>query len=758
MNAAIIRIQGIVQGVGFRPTVYRLAGEFDIVGFVRNDTGGVTIHAEGARIDEFIRALRSRAPRASIVREMTVAEISPKGYSDFVIVPSESTEGDVTSISPDLATCPECTRELLNPADRRFGYPFINCTLCGPRYSIVRELPYDRPLTTMSDFPMCEDCNREYMDVHDRRFHAQPNACEVCGPRYELLDGEGKTISCENPIERAARFLLSGKIVAVKGIGGFHLMADALNDDVVDELRRRKRRPSKPFAVMVKNIQTARNLCELSRFEAEILESPSAPILLVKMKNEPKPKLPESLAPGLDRLGVFLPYAPVHHLLFAKMDSHVLIATSGNRRDEPIVCDNAEAVEDLNGIADYFLVHNREIIGRSDDSVGFVSENEMIIVRRSRGIVPRSIEMPNAGPSVLAVGADLKGTFCLTRGAEAFPSPYFGDMIGEKSSAFFDEVLDRYLGWLDVVPRAVACDLHPDYLSTIKAERLAKKLGVPLFRVQHHYAHALSVVAGNRLPNEPVLALILDGFGYGGDGSIWGCEFLIVDYSEFERVGHLREVVQPGGDRAAVDVRRMALSWAFEAFGDRIGRHFPNLVKSLGDLAQPMMKIVSNGGAPMVSSAGRLFDTVACMAGICCENTYESECPQRLMSAFDPRIEGAYGFDFSDGILDPIPAIIEIADDVRGRDGASVIATRFHRGFANGLVGAARSICERRGISRVLLTGGVFQNSILFELVLNGLRNENLSPFWNRFVPPGDAGVALGQAMFAVEKLRGSGD
>ena len=753
MKAVSIRICGIVQGVGFRPTVYRLAVEHGVRGFVRNDSGGVTIRAEGDGVAAFISALADGAPRASTIETMEVEDVEPEGFADFRIVESERLEGEVTSISPDLATCPDCLRELFDPDDRRFGYPFINCTHCGPRYSIIRELPYDRRFTSMSEFPMCADCRAEYEDVSDRRFHAQPNACELCGPRYELLDRDGEPIICDDPIGRVGDLLGAGKIVAVKGIGGFHLMADAQNETAIDELRRRKTRPHKPFAVMVDGLESARKICELSTMEGNILASPAAPILLLKRLRDPMSILPESIAPRLDRLGLFLAYAPVHHLIFAASGLRALIATSGNRRDEPIVCRNDEAIRELRGIADVFLVHNREIVGRTDDSVGFVFDGAMTVVRRSRGYVPRSIRLPISGPPVLAVGADLKGTFCITRGGDAFLSPFLGDMAGEKSAILFDELLDRYLDWLKVRPEAIVCDLHPDYISTMKAERIAERLDVPLFRVQHHFAHALSVVAEHRLPDEASLAISLDGYGYGGDGTIWGAEFLIFDYDGFERVGHIFDVPQPGGDRAAIDARRMALSWLHAAFGDRAADALPALFASLGELAEPLLKMISERRPPIASSAGRLFDTMACISGICCENTYEGECPQRLMAAFDPSIEGRYGFDFDGKVLDPRRAIRAAVLDISSGKRAATVATRFHRGFARGLVDAATKICARRSIRSVILSGGVFQNEVLLKLVVEGLRNEGLSPNWNRSSPPGDAGVALGQALFGLKRF-----
>ncbi|RKZ31383.1 carbamoyltransferase HypF [bacterium] len=752
MEAREIRIKGIVQGVGFRPFVYRLAVRFGIKGNVLNDTEGVLVVAEGESktLDNFIRAIREEAPRSAVIREVITKPTERTGASGFSIIRSEHRGGEVTAISPDLATCDDCLSELFDPGDRRYGYPFINCTHCGPRYSIIEKLPYDRPSTSMSPFNMCENCRTEYEDVLDRRFHAQPNACAVCGPQYELLDGQGHSVECENPIEETCNLLIAGKIVAVKGIGGFHLMADALNKHAIDALRKRKKRPAKPFALMVADIGTARLFCRISDSEAEILRSPAAPILLFEKSDTPGYRLPETLAPGLDRLGVFLAYAPVHYLIFALSGLPVLIATSGNRRDEPISCDNEEAIRALRGIADAFLVHNRDIVGRSDDSVGFVFESDMVIVRRSRGYVPRPIELPISGKPLLAVGADLKGTFALTRGNEAFLSPYLGDLAGEKSLELFEEVLERYLNWLKIEPEAIVCDLHPDYVGTIEAEKLARKWRVPLYRIQHHFAHGLSVIAEYGLPDEACLTIALDGHGYGEDGTIWGSEFLLTHYGGFERLAHIYNIPQPGGDKAAVDVRRMALSWGYAAFGEEVIGRFPELVKKLGNKTEPLLNIIRENRRPSTSSAGRLFDAVACLSGICCENTYEGECPQRLMAAVDYTERASYDFDILEMTLDPRPVIRQISVDIGNNFLPGKIAAKFHRGFANAITEMASRLCEEKGVEKILLTGGVFQNTVLLELTAESLRDIGLKLHWNKVVPPGDAGIALGQALFGL--------
>ncbi len=741
-----------MQGVGFRPFIHILATRHGLRGTVFNDTEGVLVHIEGKAgpIESFVKAIEKGAPQPAQIDAINIENAEPTGAEDFRIIPSEHRDGEVTSISPDLATCDNCLRELFDAADRRYFYPFINCTHCGPRYSIILELPYDRPKTSMAPFEMCDSCAGEYSDISDRRYHAQPNACEKCGPSYDLLDAEGNDILCDDPIVETCSLLHDGEIVAVKGIGGFHLMADAMNPSVIEKLRERKSRPAKPFALMVADIETARKICYVSENEEAQLKSPSTPIVLLKRRFDPEIVLPDSIAPGLDRLGIFLPYAPIHHIIMQLSGIEILIATSGNRRDEPIACKNDEAIRDLQGIADAFLLHDREIVGRTDDSVGFIFEGKIVLTRRSRGYVPRAIKMSRSGSPVLAVGADLKGCFALTRGDKAYLSPYLGDLSGEKSVGLFDEVLARYLDWLKVQPTAIACDLHPDYQSTILAEKYSSEWGVPLHRIQHHFAHALSVIAEHRLHPGPHIAIAFDGHGFGTDGTIWGGEFLLVDGTEFRRVGHIKQVNQPGGDISAKDANRMAMTWAHSAIGEDFMRYIPRIIDSLRDNAEPIASLIADGKPPMTSSAGRLFDAVSCIIGICCANTFEGECPQKLTAIADDNEIGTYDFAIEEGILDPSPAIREIISDRDAGTPPKIISARFHNGLARSIIEFAERTAENAGTSSIILTGGVFQNPLLMKLVVNGLRARNLTPHWNAIIPPGDAGVPLGQAFYAI--------
>lgn len=747
-----IRIRGIVQGVGFRPFIYNLAEKFGLRGQVLNDTEGVLVWVEGPRdrVGGFIDSIEREKPRPSVIEEIIVEDSEPRNSGDFRIVPSALADGDVTAISPDLATCDKCLAEMHDPENRRFEYPFINCTHCGPRYSIIEDLPYDRPNTTMREFLMCADCENEYTDISDRRFHAQPNACDVCGPEYSLFDSHENQIVCDDPIRFAAKKIQNGAIVAVKGIAGFHLIANPLHNRPIESLRQSKNRPNKPFALMFSDINSVKKFCYISDAEIEYLKSPAALILLLEMNQNYLSTFPENLAPGLNQVGVFLPYAPVHHLLFKNLDLPAIIATSGNRRDEPIAMSNREAFDNLSNIADFFLVHNRKIIGRSDDSVGFVFRDRLILNRRSRGFVPRSIELPFRGQSVLAVGADLKSTFVLTRGNKAYLSPYLGDLSGPVSLEFFREVLDRYLHWLKIEPKTIICDLHPDYVSTAFAENYSREFEIPLSRIQHHYAHGLSVMAEHKNPNQPALSISMDGHGYGDDSTIWGGEFLIVDYSGYHRAAHIKTVPQPGGDLAAREPARMALSWGYEAFGEKVTAEFPAIEKDLGEAYPQLLSMIQKKRSPLTSSAGRLFDTAAYLAGVYKYNSYEGECPIKLMSLFDSNIKESYPMDIRDQILDPTEAIRQIIRDRKSNIAASTISSKFHRGLARAIVQMAKKICTENQLKTVLLSGGVFQNSVLLRLVVEGLEKAGLKPFWNMQNPPGDAGVALGQALYAI--------
>src|SRR5579872_6740488 len=627
-----IAVSGIVQGVGFRPYVYRLANERQLSGSVRNTAAGVMIEVQGAgeAVDDFLARLPAQSPPLARITAVSVRDLPCNGDRRFEIVASRGQESVRTLISPDVAICADCLRELFDPADRRYKYPFINCTNCGPRFTIVRGIPYDRPLTSMAAFTMCPACQQEYEDPRSRRFHAQPNACWECGPQVELWDGSGERIAAEDPISAAAEQLKHGAVLAIKGLGGFHLAVDATAAAAVERLRERKGRVDKPFAVMVPGMEAA-EFCELDAGAREAVCSAQRPIVLLRKKDPCA--IAAAVAPSNRELGLFLPYTPLHYLLLAEGKFSALVMTSGNRSEEPIAIDNAEAVERLRGLPDFFLVHNRDILLRCDDSVVRVSGGGVRQMRRSRGYVPVPIFLAQDVPSVLAVGGELKNTICLTKGRHAFLSQHVGDLENLQAFQFFAEAVGHLEKVLEIQPQVVAHDLHPDYFSTRWA--LLQK-GVPLVGVQHHHAHIASCMAENQLDGR-VIGIALDGAGYGSDGCIWGGELLLADYSGFERAGHLEYVPMPGGEAAVREPWRMAVSYLHRHFG----RAFLDLkIPFVQQLDPAKLKVLltameRNINSPLTSSCGRLFDAVAALAGIRQRVNYEAQAAIELEMAMD---------------------------------------------------------------------------------------------------------------------------
>ena len=652
-----------------------------------------------------------------------------------------------------MAICDDCLAELLNPTDRRFRYPFINCTNCGPRYTIVRDIPYDRAKTSMSVFPMCPQCQREYDDPRNRRFHAQPNACWDCGPHVELWDKDGIRIEADDPIVKTAALLAAGEIVAVKGLGGFHLAVDAMNEASVARLRERKRRVEKPFAIMVPTFDRAGEFCDLDDTSRGVLQSPAHPIVLARKK------LPERLAPAVAPfnrdLGLFLPYTPLHHLLFAEGRFSALVMTSGNVSEEPIAIDNGEAVERLRGLADYFLVHNREILLRADDSVVRVADGRARQVRRSRGYVPAPVFLKEDLPPVLAVGGELKNTICLTRGREAFLSQHIGDLENYESYKFFESTVAGLKRILEVEPKILAYDLHPDYFSTRWA---LEQAGIASVGVQHHHAHIASCIAENLLDGR-VIGFALDGTGYGTDGKVWGGEVLVADYGEFERVAHLEYMPMPGGAAAVAEPRRMAISYLFAHFG----RDFWDLdIPFVRRLDRPrteklrrMIELELN--SPLTSRTGRLFDAVAALAGVRERVNYEAQAAIELEAAIDVTREGnAYPFAIREQdngwIIDTRPMFVALVQDLREGVPLGVLSQRFHLGFVEILARTAELVRERTGLDRVCLSGGSFQNRFLAEHLPKRLESEGFQVFTHAEVPCGDGGISLGQAVIAAHR------
>ncbi|HUV85709.1 MAG TPA: carbamoyltransferase HypF [bacterium] len=748
-----LRVAGVVQGVGFRPHVYNLARRLGLAGFVLNDGAGVVVELEGppAAIDEFVTQLQAAPPPRARLDAVEEEELAPAGEDTFVI--KESVPGEAqTLVSPDLATCGDCLDELLEPADRRYRYPFINCTNCGPRFTIIRGVPYDRPKTTMASFEMCPACRAEYDDPGNRRFHAQPNACAACGPRLALWDAEGNPLDADDPLGEAKQLLFDGCVVAVKGLGGYHLACDATSAEAVEKLRSRKYREDKPFAVMARDVAVARRYCEMSDDELELLTSEKRPIVLLR-KREPC-HLPDAIAPQNRYLGVMLPYTPLHHLLFDD-DVEILVMTSGNRADEPIAYRDDKVVEHLAGIADYYLTHDRAIGRRVDDSVTRVFRGREYAVRRSRGYVPLPLELGRTyKTSVLAVGAELKNTFCMTKGSQAFVSHHVGDLENVATLEAFEEGIAHFREMFDVEPAAVARDLHPDYL----ASRYAVASGLPEVVVQHHHGHVASVLADAGYYEGKVIGVAFDGAGLGDDGAVWGGEFLVADLAGYERAAHLRYVPLPGGDAAAREPWRMALAWLRELYGDdALRRPLPFLDDIPEGRREMVLEAAAKGvNAPPTSSMGRLFDAVAALAGIRNFVNYEGQAALEFEQQVACEEDGAYEFSYDDGkplVIDAAPVIEAVVADVRAGTAPGAIAARFHNAVAAMAADVASRLRDEYGLSAVALGGGCFQNITLLRKLVPTLEGAGFDVLIHERVPTNDGGLSLGQAAAALARL-----
>lgn len=774
-----IRINGAVQGVGFRPFVYRLAQGLHVSGFVRNTTQGLLIEVEGSEeaLRNFVHKVKSEHPQHASLHTVFCEEIAPRGSANFVIHSSDS-DGELSlSVLPDLALCPACLHEMNAPQDHRYRYPFINCTDCGPRFSILTALPYDRPNTSMRSFEMCPRCRTEYEDPLNRRFHAQPVACPECGPQIALWDAAGRVLSEKEPaLLQAAALLREGKILAVKGLGGFHLMIDARNDAAVQRLRLRKHREEKPFALMFPDLECIKHVCMISPMEEELLLSSSAPIVLAKRKAQRAERLSTfdtqnsifdisfSVAPNNPYLGVMLPYTPLHHLLMKELRFPV-VATSGNRSDEPIVTDEGEAVHRLRGIADAFLVHNRPIVRHTDDSIVRVLAGAPRLLRRARGYAPLPISIGMSLPPILAVGGHLKNTVAFARDNRVFLSQHIGDLDMPEAVAAFEQVIRDLQQLLGFRPQAVACDLHPDYAST----QFARKMNLPLISVQHHYAHVVSNMAENNLEGT-VLGIAWDGAGYGSDGAIWGGEFLLSDLTHFNRAAHLRTFPLPGGDRVAREGWRCALGVLHEIFGEKTWQLRSPALEPARPFAAILKQMLARGvNAPRTSSAGRLFDAVAALTNIAQTSTFEGQAammvefaclsgrPARPPVGTDEwatiqTTQDSYPFQLTairPAILDWEPMIRQILDELENEVPAAEIAAKFHNTLVEMMVAVARHV----NMKRVVLTGGCFQNRLLTERAVARLQAEGFTVFLHQQVPPGDGGLALGQAVAAGLQL-----
>ena len=760
-----MKIEGTVQGVGFRPYVYRAARGLGLAGWIINGAEGVVIEAEGSAeaVDLLIEQLRTAGPPGVRIDRMSTEAIPPTGERTFTIESSSEEGIKRLPIAPDLATCAECVTELFDPTDRRFCYPWLSCAQCGPRMSMVTLIPYDRANTTMSRFALCEDCRAEYDAPANRRFHAESIACPACGPNLSFWSGAGQVLAeGEEALKQTCRIIRNGGVVAVKGIGGFHLWVDATSEEAVQLLRARKRRAHKPFAVMFPVMETVRTSCDLSPDEAEWLLSPSAPVMILQRREQTP--LAEGIAPGNRTVGAMLPYAPVHHLLLRELATPV-VATSGNLSDEPIVTDEQDAMERLAGIADAFLIHDRPIARPMDDSVVRMAGSGPLILRRARGLVPRAIRLPESvarhveGP-VLALGGHLKNTVALLDADRVLVSQHLGDLSTLETEQAARQAIDDLQWLLNVRPRAVACDLHPDYRSTRLAEELAGRWHVPLIRVQHHHAHVAACMAEHGATGE-ALGVVWDGAGYGTDGSLWGGEFLAVTYRDSRRVAHLHPFRLPGGEQAAREPRRAALAVRWETFGAQLG----GVAEEGGWKEQEQLLVAmlaQRTHSPITTSIGRLFDAVASMLGLCQVATFEGQAAialeQEAMKA-SASVQGqdeAYQIPLittEDGsqrwIADWRPMIGGITGDLRGGVELARIAYRFHRSLAELIV----PVAERVGLAKVVLTGGCFQNALLVDLAVERLRSAGFTPLIHREVPANDGGLALGQAVIAATRL-----
>jgi hydrogenase maturation protein HypF len=738
-----------VQGVGFRPFIYQLAGRFGLDGSVCNDSRGVTIEVEGEAdvLARFVAAVRSERPPLSIIQSVDIQALAIQGTSGFTILQSTLDESRRAQISPDTFVCDDCLNELFDSGDRRYRYPFINCTNCGPRYTIVTGIPYDRALTTMADFPLCADCRAEYEDPTSRRFHAQPNACPACGPQLQMFDVKGESLAVDDPLSGAILRLKEGQILAIKGIGGYHLAVDAGNQDAVLELRQRKRRDEKPFALMVKSLGAAENIAHVGVDEAGLLQGVERPIVLLQKK--PDSTLAASIAPANRYLGVMLPYTPLHHLLLHD-DFPALVMTSANLSDEPIAYDDDEARQRLSSVTDGFLSHNRRIHTRTDDSIARVMANRPLLLRRSRGFVPRAIALSGENLPVLAVGAELKNTVCLTRGDRAFLSQHVGDLKNIEVYDSFKQTIKHLQTILEVRPERVAHDLHPDYYSTRYA---LEESGLPTVAVQHHHAHMASCLAEHGVEG-PAIGVIFDGIGYGTDGHLWGGEFLVGDLRSCERVGHFRYQPMPGGDLATREPWRMALSYLQAAYAELPvdSPAFNNITPAdLGLVAQAVSRGIN---APMSSSCGRLFDAVAAMLGLRQRASYEGQAALELEMSADPHANQLLPYELlNEGgqiIFDPLLMVRDIFEQQKQGADPATLAGRFHASLAAMTLDVCEELRSRTALQRIVLSGGVFQNCLLTEMTLARLEDSGFEVLMHSLVPPNDGGLALGQAIVAA--------
>jgi len=749
-----IIIKGIVQGVGFRPFIHKLVQNYNLSGWVLNSNQGVEMDIEGKteELNNFISDIKKKLPPLARIEKIDVNQLPLIGYKGFFIKKSIVKEGDgFVLVSPDISICEDCLQELFDPHNRRFRYPFINCTNCGPRFTIIKDIPYDREKTTMSIFKMCPQCQSEYENIEDRRYHAQPNACADCGPQVFLYQNKKRLEEDIDPIEEAVKLLKEGKIGAIKGLGGFHLACDATNNKAVARLRRLKNRETKPFALMSSDLEKINQYCEVKKKEEECLINQSRPVVLLKKKKNNL--ISPLVAPNNNCLGVMLPYTPLHYLLL-KDNFTALIMTSGNIADQPIIGDNQEALEKLDGIADFFLLYNRDIFDRCDDSVLKIINGNNVFFRRSRGFVPHPIILDFKLKEVLALGGELKNTISFSKENYVFLSQYLGDLKSLETLNFLKESIVILKKIFRIDPEIIACDLHPDYLSTQYAEEIKVKKGLKVVKVQHHHAHIVSCMAENNI-KEKVIGVAYDGTGYGDDGNIWGGEFLLCDLKEYLRIGHLKYYPLPGGDKAITEPWRMAYSYLYSIYGPKaktLNIDFRHRM-DYNSLSIIEKMIDKNINSPLTSSCGRLFDAVSSLIGIRDEISYEGQAAMELESFCASGIKDRYNFcickEGEEFIIDPQEIFIGIIEDLKKGLDKKIMAAKFHNTVAEFTLNLCGKIRKNNGINKIALSGGVFQNRYLTEKIISLLEEDNFQVYTQRKVPPNDGGISLGQAVVA---------
>ncbi len=743
-------IKGLVQGVGFRPFICRLAVKHGLYGEVDNRTNGVSVIVQGdlKAIDRFSNEILENAPPASHIKSIEVIPKTIEGYDHFRIAGSIAANDQITEISPDIAVCNECLADMSSDS-RRIDYPFINCTNCGPRFTIIEGLPYDRPETTMKDFRMCVNCGSEYNDILDRRFHAQPIACNECGPEYHYRNPEKTVSGTKQILLEISADISSGRTVAIKGIGGYFLMCDALNNDAVNRLRVRKQRDAKPFAVMFREFSELTRYCYADKSEEKELNSWRRPILILKQKRP----LAGSVSNGLGTIGAMLPYMPFHYLLFRILKTPAVVLTSGNLSDEPIIIDDAIAEEKLMAVANSVVSYNRKISNRADDSVIRIIDGKRSIVRRSRGFVPQPVDLNLKAEGLLALGAEQKNSFCIGKDSQAILSQYIGDLKNEQTCDFYKESIGLFSRLFRFKPAYIACDLHPDYFSTEYASLLGKKYNIPVARVQHHHAHIVSCMAEHGL-DEKVIGISLDGTGYGTDGNTWGGEFFIADTSDFTRFTHFDYVPMPGGDKVVEEPWRMAFSYLFKYFGDTLLYDSIPVFGSLGNQKLVLVKEMIQTGvnSPLSSGAGRLFDAVSALIGLCPVSLFDSEAPMRLESAINTETDLYYPFTLAKSVIFA-ETFKSILDDMAHSD-ISLISSKFHNTVVQVILEVSEKIRKDVSIDKVVLSGGVFQNKYLLEKTIHKLTQKRFKVFTNHQVPANDGGISLGQLVVASNTFK----